>query len=140
MESQQNRAQLRRALSLPLITLYGLGTIVGAGIYVLVGKVAGAAGMSAPFAFLLVFVLVNLSLIAIKRHQSPPSGIRAYPHWVPYGGLLSALALLAFSTLSMFGFSAQARRPPASPGFDHCIRLAAPVSACLVATSHDNRC
>ena len=26
---------LRRSLSLPLVTLYGLGTIIGAGIYVL---------------------------------------------------------------------------------------------------------
>ena len=58
------------------------------------------------FAILLVFVLVNLSLIAIKRHQPPPPGIRVYPLWVPYGGLLSALALLAFSTLNMFGYSA----------------------------------
>ena len=31
---------LRRSLSLSLLTLYGLGTTIGAGIYVLVGKVA----------------------------------------------------------------------------------------------------
>ncbi len=31
---------LKRALSLPVITFYGLGTIIGAGIYVLVGEVA----------------------------------------------------------------------------------------------------
>jgi APA family basic amino acid/polyamine antiporter len=42
---------LRRALSLPLLILYGLGTIIGAGIYVLVGKVAGVAGIYAPVAF-----------------------------------------------------------------------------------------
>ena len=34
--------KLKRSLSLPLITFYGLGTILGAGIYVLVGKVADA--------------------------------------------------------------------------------------------------
>ena len=45
--------QLRRSLSLPLITFYGLGTILGAGIYVLVGKVAGAAGMYTPLSFVL---------------------------------------------------------------------------------------
>lgn len=50
MNSEQ--VQLRRALSLPLITFYGLGTILGAGIYVLVGEVAGVAGMYAPIAFL----------------------------------------------------------------------------------------
>ena len=35
------RGRLHRSLSLPLITFYGLGTILGAGTYVLVGKVAG---------------------------------------------------------------------------------------------------
>lgn len=43
--------QLKRSLNLPLLTLYGLGTILGAGIYVLVGKVAGIAGIYAPVAF-----------------------------------------------------------------------------------------
>lgn len=42
---------LKRSLSLPLITFYGLGTILGAGIYVLIGKVAGLAGIYTPFAF-----------------------------------------------------------------------------------------
>lgn len=42
---------LRRTLTLPLLTFYGLGTILGAGIYVLVGEVAGIAGMHAPLAF-----------------------------------------------------------------------------------------
>lgn len=42
---------LKRTLTLPLLTLYGLGTILGAGIYVLVGEVAGIAGMHAPVAF-----------------------------------------------------------------------------------------
>lgn len=44
---------LNRTLSLPVLTLYGLGTIVGAGIYVLVGKVAGLAGDKLAYAFLL---------------------------------------------------------------------------------------
>jgi len=43
---------LKRTLSLPLLALYGLGSIVGAGIYVLVGEVAGVAGLYAPVAFL----------------------------------------------------------------------------------------
>lgn len=52
---------LRRSLSLPLITLYGLGTIVGAGIYVLIGEVAGKAGMGTPLSFLLASLLVGFS-------------------------------------------------------------------------------
>lgn len=52
---------LRRSLSLPLITFYGLGTILGAGIYVLIGEVAAQAGMLTPLAFLLAATLAALS-------------------------------------------------------------------------------
>ncbi len=61
MESQQSNVQLRRALSLPLITFYGLGTILGAGIYVLVGEVVVTAGIFAPVAFLLAAVAAAFS-------------------------------------------------------------------------------
>jgi amino acid transporter len=43
---------LRRAVSLPWLVLYGLGTTIGAGIYALTDVVAGRAGMRAPVAFL----------------------------------------------------------------------------------------
>ena len=56
-------------------------------------------------AILLVFILVNLSLIRIKRFQQPPAGIRVYPVWVPYGGLLLATALLVLQTLSVLGIA-----------------------------------
>ncbi|MEO8132380.1 MAG: amino acid permease [Betaproteobacteria bacterium] len=59
--SNAGGVKLRRSLSLPLITFYGLGTILGAGIYVLVGKVAGAAGMYAPISFVLAAVTAGLS-------------------------------------------------------------------------------
>jgi amino acid transporter len=52
---------LKRVLSLPLLVFYGLGTILGAGIYVLVGKVAGLAGMYAPVSFLLAALLTMLT-------------------------------------------------------------------------------
>ncbi|WP_050928020.1 APC family permease [Aestuariivita boseongensis] len=44
---------LKRRIGLPLLTAYGVGVMVGAGIYVLTGAAAGAAGMWAPLAFLL---------------------------------------------------------------------------------------
>ena len=52
---------LKRSLSLPLITLYGLGTTVGAGIYALLGKVAAQAGLLAPFSFVLAAVLAGFT-------------------------------------------------------------------------------
>jgi amino acid transporter len=48
---------LKRSLSLPLLTFYGLGTIIGAGIYVLVARVAAYAGLYAPLSFLLAALL-----------------------------------------------------------------------------------
>ena len=48
---------LKRSVSLPMLTLYGLGTIIGAGIYVLIGEIAGQAGMYAPLAFLVAAIV-----------------------------------------------------------------------------------
>jgi amino acid transporter len=52
---------LRRALSLPLVTFYGLGNVLGAGIYVLIGKVVGESGLYAPLSFLLAALLASLT-------------------------------------------------------------------------------
>ncbi len=52
---------LRRALGLSLLLFYGLGTIVGAGIYVAVGQVVGRAGASAPLSFVLAGLLSSLT-------------------------------------------------------------------------------
>lgn len=54
-------AELKRVIGLPLLVFYGLGNILGAGIYVLVGKVAGVAGFHAPFAFLLAATVAAFS-------------------------------------------------------------------------------
>lgn len=43
-------------MNLPLLVLYGLGTTIGAGIYVLVGAAAGRAGIFAPVAFIVAAI------------------------------------------------------------------------------------
>jgi APA family basic amino acid/polyamine antiporter len=57
-QNAQNTGKLRRVLNTPLLTLYGLGVTVGAGIYVLVGATAAEAGPFAPFSFLIAAVVV----------------------------------------------------------------------------------
>ncbi len=60
-EISQPATTLHRTLSMPMITLYGLGVTVGAGIYVLVGETALLAGPFAPFSFLLAAIVVGFT-------------------------------------------------------------------------------
>jgi APA family basic amino acid/polyamine antiporter len=53
----EQKPELKRSISLPLLTFYGLGTILGAGIYVLIGEVVAEAGIRAPIAFLVAALL-----------------------------------------------------------------------------------
>lgn len=61
---------LKRSLSLQLITYYGLGNILGAGIYVLVGKVAGHAGLFAPLSFLIASLIAALTAFTYAELSS----------------------------------------------------------------------
>lgn len=60
-------SQLRRSIGLPLLSLYGLGTILGAGIYVLIGEVVTVAGRAAPSAFLLAAVLAGVTALSFAE-------------------------------------------------------------------------
>ncbi|MGB6401149.1 MAG: amino acid permease [Bradyrhizobium sp.] len=58
-----NRAvPLRRRLGLALLVLYGTGITVGAGIYVLIGAVAGHAGVYAPWSFVVAAAVMALTV------------------------------------------------------------------------------
>jgi APA family basic amino acid/polyamine antiporter len=55
-------APLRRRLGLALLVLYGTGITVGAGIYVLIGAVAGQAGVYAPWSFVLAAAVMAFTV------------------------------------------------------------------------------
>lgn len=65
-----SKPALKRSLSLTLVTLYGLGNILGAGIYVLIGKVAANAGQFAPLSFLVASVLAGLTAFTYAELSS----------------------------------------------------------------------
>ena len=105
-----DKAKLRRTLGLPLVTLYGLGNILGAGIYVLVGKVAGFAGSSTTLAFVIAMVtaaVTALSYMELAGRYPVSASVSVYLHqafgkrWLSTtigltmvgGGIASAAAL-----------------------------------------------
>ena len=56
-------AELRRSLGLWALVFYGVGDILGAGIYALVGKVAGVAGSASWAAFGVALVVAGLTAL-----------------------------------------------------------------------------
>jgi amino acid transporter len=68
--SRPTTKELRRSLTLPTLVLYGLGNILGAGIYVLVGKVAGEAGMNTILAFMVAMLIAALTAFSYMELSS----------------------------------------------------------------------
>jgi APA family basic amino acid/polyamine antiporter len=60
--SMETAAPLRRRLGLALLVLYGTGITVGAGIYVLIGAVAGHAGVYTPWSFVVAAAVMALTV------------------------------------------------------------------------------
>ena len=58
---RSHKPVLQRRLSLTLLSLYGIGVTIGAGIYVLVGKVAIGTGVHAPLSFLTAAILAGFT-------------------------------------------------------------------------------
>ncbi len=58
---------LKRSLSLTQMVLYGLGTTVGAGIYALIGEIAGQSGYLAPWAFLMAAGLAAFTALSFAQ-------------------------------------------------------------------------
>ncbi len=63
-QADTHPSKLRRALTTPLLTLYGLGVTVGAGIYVLVGATADEAGPHAAVSFVVAAFVVSLTALS----------------------------------------------------------------------------
>lgn len=75
--------RLHRSLSLPVVTLYGLGNILGAGIYVLIGKVAGVAGYGITLSFIIAMVVAGLtafSYMELSGRYPVSASVSVYLH------------------------------------------------------------
>ncbi|NWG87300.1 MAG: amino acid permease [Hydrogenophilaceae bacterium] len=101
---------LKRSLSLAQITYYGLGTILGAGIYVLVGKVAGNAGIYAPVAFLVAGLIAAFTAFSYAELSARypfcageavyvQQGLGLRPLSILVGGLIVLTGVVSCATL-----------------------------------------
>ena len=61
---------LRRMISGPMLVFYGLGTMLGAGVYALIGEVAGAAGRFAPLSFVVAALVAGFTAISFAELSS----------------------------------------------------------------------
>lgn len=60
-------SKLKRTLPLPLVILYGLGTTIGAGIYVLIGEIARVADYHAPASFLVASLMAGFTAMSFAE-------------------------------------------------------------------------
>lgn len=63
-EAALQDSTFKRAIGPWTLALYGLGTVVGAGIYVVIGKIIGMSGVFAPLAFLVAAIAAGLTALS----------------------------------------------------------------------------
>lgn len=110
--SRDATPQLQRRLGLTLLVLYGTGITVGAGVYVLIGTVAGYAGKFAPWSFVLaaaVMAFTVASYAELATRYPVSAGEAAYvraafgsQHLTRFVGLLTiAIAIVSSAAVAL---------------------------------------
>ena len=92
VKNTDSPATLKRSLSLPMLVLYGLGTTIGAGIYALIGEVAGVAGMASPFSFLIAALIAGFTAFSFAELSARFPRSAGEAHYVQQATGLSALS------------------------------------------------
>jgi APA family basic amino acid/polyamine antiporter len=121
---ENNETGLKRSISLPMFVFYGLGNTLGAGIYVLVGKVAGQAGVFAPLSFLVAAIVASMTAFSYAELSSrfPLSAGEAV--YVQHGLGRRSLAIGAGAFVALSGIVSSAAL---ARGFVGYLQVLAPV-------------
>lgn len=106
--------KLKRNVTLTMLIFYGLGNIFGAGIYVLIGEIAGIAGIYLPLSFLLACIVVfftALTYAELSARLPQSAGVAVYinagfnsPVFSTIVGLTIAFSALLSSATLLDGF------------------------------------
>ncbi len=109
-----DKPKLKRNITLPMLVFYGLGNIFGAGIYVLIGEIAGISGIYLPLSFLLACIVVfftALTYAELSARHPLSAGVAVYinagfknPALATFVGLTIALSGLLSSATLLHGF------------------------------------
>jgi APA family basic amino acid/polyamine antiporter len=110
-QSGTSNTTLKRSLGLPLLVCYGLGTILGAGIYVLIAEVGREAGIFTPLSFALAAILATFTAFSYAELSArfPVSAGEAYyvqqvfsRRWLSsaVGYLVVLIAIVSSATIS----------------------------------------
>lgn len=105
--TEPQKVSLARTLGLGALTLYGIGDMLGSGIYALVGKVAGVMGNTLWIAFLismLCAMLTGLSYASLGSRYPQAAGAAYFTHRAyryPFLSYMVGLAVLASGLTSM---------------------------------------
>ena len=117
MPQTSEQHTLKRTISLPFVIFYGLGTMVGGGIYALTGEVAGLAGMYAPMAFLIaasLALITAFSYAELVTHLPFSSG---EAHYIQYAFAKENLTKLIGWMVVFMGVTSAAMLTNAATGF-----------------------
>jgi APA family basic amino acid/polyamine antiporter len=115
----EEKQKLKRAISMPQLIFYGLGTMIGGGIYALTGKVAGMAGLYAPISFVLSAMLAMLSAFSYAELSTRYPMSAGAAHYVRAAFDKKTLTLAIGWLLIFTGIVSAAALSNATAGFIH---------------------
>ena len=115
METKHEYTQLKRQITLIPLILYGLGNIIGAGIYALIGEISAISGYFIPLAFLLACIVVLFTALSYGELSSRyplSAGVAVYTnkafnnkYFSVAAGLLVAFNGMFFAATIIQGFN-----------------------------------
>ena len=95
--------QLLRKITMPMLLFYGLGNILGAGIYVLIAEVANTSGMYAPFSFLIALIIVSFTALSYSELASRYPDAAGVALYIKKGLGSTSLSTITGLTIALAG-------------------------------------